>query len=266
MSSRLPRRAVGTARSTRRPTHLRLLCTLATVLAIGAASAQGSACGALDAPFSNDVQQFARGVIEAMHAENQRGHVREFVHVPGWPTLTRGAWEFQYPPAWAVRDSGVMHGWVSDSRDASHLLFVLQDTTQGNPTVEALFTDLLNATIGPHTPCDRVTFVAGDATRRWYQADRLDDVGMVYAWVFRWIDGRFGPMIASLKLDLQARGMYTAYGYVLTSAPEAELGIVVRDAFGPMAATFRGALGGTERDDAPRKRRDGEDGVDDDRD
>jgi hypothetical protein len=37
------------------------------------------------------------------------------------------------------------------------------------------------------------------------------------------------------------------------------LAATVRDAFGPMAATFRGSLGGTGRDDEPRKRGDGDD-------
>lgn len=222
---------------------------LAVALAAGTAHAQVGACAGLDAPFSAEVHEFARAVIDGMHAENRADHVREYVHLQGWPTATRGNWEFQYPPSWTLRDSGVLHGWVSDARDASHLLFVIQETTQGNPTVEELFYGLLNTTIGPRTPCDRVTFVASDATRRWFLAGMQDDVGMVYAWVFRWVDARFGPMIASLKLDLQARGMYTAYGYVLTSAPEAELGAAVREAFGPMAATFRGSLGGTTRDD-----------------
>jgi hypothetical protein len=222
---------------------------LAVALAAGTVHAQVGACASLDAPFSSDVHEFARAVIEGMHAENRADHVREYVHLQGWPTATRGNWEFQYPPSWTLRDSGMLHGWVSDARDASHLLFVIQDTTQGNPTVEELFYALLNATIGPHTPCDRVTFVASDATRRWFLAGAQDDVGMVYAWVFRWVDTRFGPMIASLKVDLQARGVYTSYGYVLTSAPEAELGAAVRDAFGPMAATFRGSLGSPSRED-----------------
>ena len=232
---------------------------LVAALAIGAVHAQGGACASLDAPFSAEVHEFARAVIEGMHAENRPDHVREYVRLQGWPTATRGGWEFQYPPTWTLRDSGILHGWVSDTRDASHLLFVIQDTTQGNPTVEGLFYGVLNATIGPHTPCDRVTFAASDATRRWYLPAGQDDAGMVYAWVFRWIDARFGPVIASLKLDVQARGVYTAYGYVLTSAPEAELGTAVREAFGPMAATFRGSLGGTDRDDKPKKRGDGKD-------
>ena len=243
---------------------MRCLAALALVagLAIGPVQAQGGACASLDGPFAAEVHAFARTVIEGMHAENRADHVRDYVRVPGWPTATRGTWEFQYPPTWTLRDSGILHGWVSDARDASHLLFVIQETTQGSPSIDELFYALLNATIGPHTPCDHVTFVASDATRRWFLAGAQDDVGMVYAWVFRWVDARFGPMIASLKLDVQARGIYTAYGYVLTSTPEAELGATVREAFGPMAATFRGSLGGTTRDDEPKKRN-GEDEEDD---
>ena len=64
-------------------------------------------------------------------------------------------------------------------------------------------------------------------------------------------------MIASFELDLQARGVYTAYGYVLTSAPEAELSAAVREAFEPMTATYRSSIGGTDRDD------EGEDDEDD---
>jgi hypothetical protein len=234
-------------------------------LAFGTAHAQVGSCASLDAPFSSEVHEFARAVIEGMHAENRADHVREFVHLQGWPTATWDNWAFQYPPSWTLRDISMLHCWVSDARDASHLLFVIQTTTPGIPTIDELFYLVVNATIGPHTPCDRVTFVASDATRRWFLPAQ-DDVGMVYAWVFRWIDARFGPMIASLKLDVQARGVYTAYGYVLTSAPEAELGVAVREAFGPMAATFRGALGGTDRDDKPKKKGDGEDeeGDDDD--
>lgn len=235
------------------------LLALVVGLAAGTVHAQGGTCASLDAPFSSEVHEFARTVIEGMHAENRADHVREHVQVPGWPTATRGNWQFQYPPSWTLRDSGILHGWVSDARDASHLLFVIQDTTQGNPSVDELFYALLNDTIGPNTPCDRVTFVASDSTRRWFLAGTRDDVGMVYAWVFRWIDARFGPMIASLKLDLQARGIYTSYGYVLTSSPEAELGATVREAFGPMAATFRGSLGGTDRDDEPKKNGKGDD-------
>jgi hypothetical protein len=244
------------------------LATLALALALaagaGTARAQASACASLDAPFSAEVHEFARVVIEGMHAENRPDLVREYVHLQGWPTATRGNWAFQYPPTWTLRDSGMLHGWVSDARDASHMLFVIQETTQGNPTVDELFYALVNATIGPRTPCDRVTFVASDTTRRWYLAGAQDDVGMVYAWVFRWVDARYGPMIASLKLDLQARGVYTAYGYVLTSAPEAELGTAVREAFGPMAATFDGDVGGTDRDDKPKKKGDGDDDDEDD--
>ena len=226
------------------------------VLTLGVAHAQNAACASLDAPFGADVQGFARDVFEAMHAENRSDLVRAYVDLPGWPTVARGNWSFQHPPTWTLRDSGLLHGWVSDARDASHMLFVIQDTTQGNPSVEDLFYALLNSTIGSRTPCDRVAFVASDATRRWFLTAAQDDVGMIYAWVFRWIDARFGPMVASLKLDLQARGVYTAYGYVFTSAPEAELSAVVREAFGPMAATFRGSLGGTDRDDTPPKRED----------
>jgi len=233
-------------------------------LAFGTVHAQVGSCASLDAPFSSEVHEFARAVIEGMHAENRPDQVREYVHLQGWPTATRGNWEFQYPPSWTLRDSGMLHGWVSDAREASHLLFVIQDTAQGNPTIEDLLYGVLNATIGPHTPCDRVTFAASDATQRWYLAGAQGDVGMVHAYVFRWIDARFGPMIASLKLDVQSRGVYTAYGYVLTSAPEAELGATVREAFGPMAATFRGSLGGSDRDDKPKKKGDGEDEEDDD--
>ena len=256
-----PRMAAALGWWYRTPSIAGALFALALVL--GAAHAQNAACASLDAPFSGDVQGFARGVFEAMHAENRPDQVREFVYLQDWPTVTRGNWSFQYPPSWTLRDSGILHGWVSDARDASHMLFVIQDTTQGNPSIEELFYGLLNSTLGSRTPCDRVAFVASDATRRWFLAGAQDDVGMVYAWVFRWIDGRFGPMIASLKLDLQARGVYTAYGYVFTSAPEGELSATVREAFGPMAATFRGSLGGTDRDDAPPKREDDEDDEDD---
>lgn len=236
---------------------------LALLVGLGMAHAQASVCADLDAPFPDHVRVFARGVVDLMHEENRAGHVRAYVHLHGWPTATRGAWEFQYPPNWTLRDTGMLHAWVSDARDVNHVLFVIQETAQGNPTVEALFYGLLNATIGPHTPCDRVAFVASDATRSWFMGERPDDVGMVYAWVFRWIDAQDGPMIASLKLDIQARGMYTAYGYVLTSAPEAELATVVRDAFAPIAATFREALGGTEREGEPKKKRNGDDEGDD---
>lgn len=237
-----------------------LLATLAvaTALSFGPAHAQGNACAGLDAPVSTDVQAFAGAVIESMHAENRADLVRPYVQLQGWPTLTWGDWKFQHPPTWVVRDFSDMHGWVSDPRDASHLLFVIQTQTPGNPTVEVMLNDVLRNTIGPHTPCDRVTFVASDTTRRWFELGSVADVGMVYLWVFRWVDHRFGPMIASLKLDVQARGVYTAYGYVLTSTPEAELAATVRDAFAPMAATFQGSLGGFDRDDKPKKKKDGE--------
>ncbi len=245
------------------PSRARRWLALALSVALTVGYAQSDPCAALEAPFDDAVRSFAAAVIEGMHAENRPNAVRAYVHLPGWPTATRGTWSFQYPPTWTLRDSGMMHGWVSDARDASHLLFVIQTTTPGNPTVEELFAGLLGATIGPHAACDRVAFVASDVAQRWYLAGRTDDVGRVHAWVFRWIDARHGPMMASLKLDLQASGLVTAYGYVLTSTPEAELAEAVRGAFGPMAATFQGSLGGTERDDAPKKRGDGEEDEDD---
>jgi hypothetical protein len=249
-------------------TAVRWLLPLAVALAVGGSHAQSATCASLEAPFTQDAHDFARGVIAAMYAENQPGLVRDFVHLQGWPTATWGKWEFQYPPTWALRDIGMLHAWVSDARDASHLLFVIQTTTPGNPTIDELLYGLLTTTIGPYTPCDRVSFVASDATRRWYLPAGQDDVGMVYTWVFRWIDARFGAMIASLKLDVQARGVYTAYGYVFNSASEAELADVVLNAFAPMVATYRSSIGGSDRDDKPKKKGDGdgEDGEEEDED
>ena len=73
--------------------------------------------------------------------------------------------------------------------------------------------------------------------------------------ICRYVDEtRDGPSV--IPGDAKARAkmaeaisLYTAYGYVLTSAPEAELGATVREAFGPMAATFRGSLGSPSRED-----------------
>jgi hypothetical protein len=213
------------------------------------AFAQADACAGLADPIPAYVERFAQDTFAVLQASMAPNAVRPTVPVTGWPYAQGASWHFQYPPAWQLRDVGATYAWVSDARDASHMLFVQVDQVTGNPTPEQLFYGVLGDTIGPRTACREVRVLATDTARLFTAVGGYDDSGVTYAWVFRWIDARFGKMTGSLQLTVHARGVYTAYGWGFTTAPEAELEATARDAFGPMTFSFYAAPpGGTDRD------------------
>lgn len=222
----------------------------ACVLAAGAFAARAqSACAGLDAPFPAYVLRFASDSFAMMRAGLSAQAVRPTVPVAGWPYAVGGAWQFQYPPAWTLRDIGPFHAWVSDARDASHMLFVQVEQVGGNPSAEELFYAVLSDTVGPRASCQQVNVAASDLARLEAVAAPGSDVGTSYAWVFRWLDRGYGAMVGSLQVTVLARGVYTSYGWNLVTAPEAELEATARDVFGPMTLSFYAAPpGGTERD------------------